>query len=411
MTQHNKEYWRRFGRAQIERELLRVERCLASDEISIIDRLFWQGRRRELRVAAWLINQTLASSESSPVVDARIDSSLVAMSLPAMIEQSPSLSGSLAESLPDRLFAIGREYRDLANLTGQPLEIDILKPAKCQQLLLAVGEQLQATLNDLHSMSAEQLDANLTEILLDIWQGSASRFFGRYYTLTVGNNALEVVSTLALDRAAVGQQLLDRVPCSGDLWRYLLWQADISIDNQLHAYGSIPATEYVKDLSTNATLQIANAVLYPFLNRFGEVEAVKEQFYRPQMLATRDIARFRNHLSWQYYLERQYRRPTAIFESRYQLLICSAGKIQSRSIYAPRRQELAKLKGIPWLVTMGLEFRDAVTPFATAATTLIGNAVVYLLTEIVGRGLGLVGKGILQGIGQAWQERPRSEKY
>jgi Protein of unknown function (DUF3685) len=410
MAQRSKEYWRRFGRAQIERELLRVERCLG-DDISLIDRLFWQGRRRELRVAAWLIDQTLASSESSPVVDARIDSSLVSMSPPAMIEQSPALSGSLAESLPDRLFAIGREYRDLANLTGQPLEIDILKPAKCQQLLLAVGEQIQATLIDLRSMSAEQLDANLTEILLDIWQGSAIRFLGRYYTLTVGNNALEVVSTLALDRAAVGQQLLDRVPCSGDLWRYLLWQADILIDNQLHAYGSVPATEYVKDLSTNATLQIANAVLYPFLNRFGEVEAVKEQFYRPQLLATRDIARFRNHLSWQYYLERQYRRPTAIFESRYQLLVCSAGNIQFRSIYAPRRQELAQLQGIPWLVTMGLEFRDAVTPFATAATTLVGNAVVYLLTEIVGRGLGLVGKGILQGIGQAWQERPRSEKY
>jgi Protein of unknown function (DUF3685) len=345
------------------------------------------------------------------VVDARIDSSLVAMSLPATIEKSPVLSGSLAESLPERLFAFGRDERDLANLTGQPLEIDILKPAKCQQLLLAVGEQIQATLIDLRSMSAEQLDANLAEILLDIWQGSASRFFGRYYTLTVGNNALEVVSTLALDRASVGQQLLDRVPYSGDLWRYLLWQADISIDNQLHAYGSIPATEYVKDLATNATLQIANAVLYPFLNRFGEVEAVKEQFYRPQMLATRDIARFRNHLSWQYYLERQYRRPTSIFESRYQLLVCATGKIQFRSIYAPRRQELAQLKGIPWLVTMGLEFRDAVTPFATAATTLMGNAVVYILTEIVGRGLGLVGKGILQGIGQAWQERPRSEKY
>jgi Protein of unknown function (DUF3685) len=408
MAQHGKEYWRRFGRTQIERELLRVDRCLASSDISLIDRLFWQGRRRELWVAAWLIDRTL-TSVSDPVVDATIGISAVAAIQPdALVGKSLVISSSLTESLPERLFAMGRDYRDLQNLTGYPLEIDILQPAKCQQLLVAVGEQIQATLSDLRSMSVEQLDANLPEILLDIWQGSANRFFGRYYTLVVGNAALEVVSTLLLDRASVGQQLLERVPCSGDLWRYLLWQADISIDNQFYAYGSMPATEYVRDLSTNTTLQIANAVLYPFLNRFGEVEVVKEQFYRPQMLATRDIARFRNHLSWQYYLERQYRRPTAIFESRYQLLVCQAGNIQYRSIYVPRRQELAQLRGIPWLVTMGLEFRDAITPFATAATTLIGNAVVYVLTEIVGRGLGLVGKGILQGIGQAWQERPRS---
>jgi Protein of unknown function (DUF3685) len=405
MTQRGNEYWRRFGREQIDREILRVERCLASNDTSLIDRLFWQGRRRELRVAAWLIDRTL-----TPVAAA--DRSLVwapnNQPLEPVLDEPLATIGSLAASAPEQLFALGQEDRILANLTGQPLEIDILQPVKCRQLLLAVSEQIQATLVDLRSMSADQLAVNQTEILLDIWQGSVSRFFGRYYTLTVGDSALEVVSTLNLDRLAVGQQLIERVPGSSDLWRYLLGQADVTIDNQLHAYGSVPATEYVQDLATNATLQIANAVLYPFLNRFGELEAVKEQFYSPQMLATRDIARFRNHLSWQYYLERQYYRPLAIFESRYQLLVCSSGSIEYRSIYAPRRQELAKLRGIPWLVTMVLEFRDAVTPFVTGATTFVGNVMVYVLTEIVGRGLGLIGKGILQGIGQAWQERPRS---
>jgi Protein of unknown function (DUF3685) len=408
MTKRGSEYWRRFGREQIDREILRVERCLVGDDISLIDRLFWQGRRRELRVAAWLIDRTLTpvAIEDRSLVWAPNDQ----VAQPVL---SQPIVGSLAASAPERLFALGQDDRILANLTGQPLEIDILQPVKCRQLLLAVSEQIQATLADLRSMSADQLAVNQIEILLDIWQGSASRFFGRYYTLTIGDSALEVVGTLNLDRLIVGQQLIERVPCSSDLWRYLLVQADVTIDNQLHAYGSVPATKYVQDLAANAMLQIANAVLYPFLNRFGELEAVKEQFYRPQMLATRDIARFRNHLSWRYYLERQYYRPLAIFESRYQLLVCSSasnlsGSIEYRSIYAPRRQELAKLGGIPWLVTIVLEFRDAATPFAAGATTFVGNVVVYILTKIVGRGLGLVGKGILQGIGQAWPERPRS---
>jgi hypothetical protein len=34
----------------------------------------------------------------------------------------------------------------------------------------------------------------------------------------------------------------------------------------------------------------------------------------------------------------------------------------------------------------------------------VGSGLVYVLTEVVGRGIGLVGRGILQGIGSAWQD-------
>jgi hypothetical protein len=54
---------------------------------------------------------------------------------------------------------------------------------------------------------------------------------------------------------------------------------------------------------------------------------------------------------------------------------------------------------------MLLEVRDAIAPPWQAVTTFFGNVLVYVLTEIIGRGLGLVGRGVLQGLGQAWQER------
>jgi Protein of unknown function (DUF3685) len=395
-----KGYWRQIGLVQIERELARVDRCLQSTHLSLVDRLFWQGRRRELQAAAWLIQRIITPPASN---------SMTAVFTPAVQDQIvAAVPAAISIPLPERLVTANRDYRDLQNVTDRPLELDILQPGQRQQLLRAVTQQLSETLAELAKVTPAYLDAAVTEVLIDAWLGSATRFFGRYYTLTVGNQTLEVLGTIGLDRAAIGQRLIQQIPLSRSMWGYLVWQEDIAINNQMHSYGSIPANEYVADLLTNATLQIANAVLAPFINRFGEVEAVKEQFYRPEMLVTRDIARFRNHLSWQAYLERQYRRPVDIFESRHQLLICQAGEIQTRSIYAPRRQELAQLRGIPWLVTMLLEFRDAVTPLATATSTLLGNLVVYVLTEIIGRGLGLVGRGILQGLGQAWPARPRS---
>jgi hypothetical protein len=395
-----KDYWQQLGLVQIRRELARVEHCLQSPQLSLVDRLFWQGRRRELQTAAWLVQKIITPSVSS------LDNTTVPPPLQDQIVAATPTAISIP--LPERLITANRDYRDIQNITDRPLELDILQPVQRQQLLRAVTQQLSATLTELAKITPAYLDTALSEVLIDAWLGSTTRFFGRYYTLTVGNQTLAVLDTVALDRTSIGQRLLQKVPLSRSMWGYLVWQEDIAINNQMHRYGSIPANEYVAELLTNATLQIANAVLAPFINRFGEVEAVKEQFYRPEMLVTRDIARFRNHLSWEAYLESQYRRPVDIFESRHQLLICQSGAIQTRSIYAPRRQELAQLQGIPWLVTMLLEFRDAVTPLATATSTLFGNLVVYVLTKIIGRGLGLVGRGILQGLGQAWPAGPRS---
>jgi hypothetical protein len=35
----------------------------------------------------------------------------------------------------------------------------------------------------------------------------------------------------------------------------------------------------------------------------------------------------------------------------------------------------------------------------------LGTGLVYLLTEIIGRGIGLIGRGILKGIGNAFQDK------
>jgi hypothetical protein len=44
-----------------------------------------------------------------------------------------------------------------------------------------------------------------------------------------------------------------------------------------------------------------------------------------------------------------------------------------------------------------------------SATTFIGSGIVYLLTEIIGRGIGLIGRGVIKGIGNIWQQSSRRE--
>ena len=80
------------------------------------------------------------------------------------------------------------------------------------------------------------------------------------------------------------------------------------------------------------------------------------------------------------------------------------------TIYAPRPLELAQLAGIPLVVTLALETRDALSPRLKSATTFLGSSIVYLLTEIIGRGIGLIGRGIIKGVGNIWQENNRIRK-
>jgi hypothetical protein len=106
-------------------------------------------------------------------------------------------------------------------------------------------------------------------------------------------------------------------------------------------------------------------------------------------------------------LERLYLEPKNIFESQYKLFTMTGRGIRQTLIYAPRTTELTDLSGLPYVVTLVLETRDAVAPRLRSVLSFMGNSVVYLLTELLGRGIGLVGRGVLKGLGNVWQD-PRA---
>jgi hypothetical protein len=129
------------------------------------------------------------------------------------------------------------------------------------------------------------------------------------------------------------------------------------------------------------------------------------------MISTREIEKFRNSLSWKYRVKNYITEPKEIFESRYELFVLAPRGVAKVSIYAPRREELVQLSGIPFVVTLALEFRDAIAPRLRAAVAFVGSGVVYVLTQVVGRAIGLIGRGILQGIGSTSLSERKNKKF
>ena len=296
--------------------------------------------------------------------------------------------------------------RPLKNISSSPLEIDILRPEKKLELLYLILRQLEDLLSDLRAsqVKAGQLSTRSAQVVHDLWDAVNTEFFGKYYTVRVSNVEEEVVTLLQREKLLVQAQVLDRIPMVSELFGHWLFLEPMTIESASYLATTPQAIAYSERLLENLVIQVANAIIQPLLNRLADVESIKKNLYASRLLSSREIERFRNDLSWRYRWDRLVNEPTAIFESRYTLHVLTPAGINETSVYAPRRAELNQLSGFPFVVTLALESRDAISPRVRAAVSFVGSGVIYVLTEVVGRGIGLVGRGILKGVGSAWQE-------
>ncbi|WP_219898624.1 DUF3685 domain-containing protein [Phormidesmis priestleyi] len=400
---------------QIEAALIELNAQLASPGLSRLDKTVLSGRRRELKAARWLVKRVLSSSDSvlepARILPPELSGQRL-RSLPSSVQLVPAQPPEMtARDLQERLFddISAKLQSSLENLTHLPLEIDIFRAERKRELFYIILRQIEASLDELRFSQIQpgQLAEKHLVILRDLWQAITIDFFGRYYTLRVKNQEIEVVTALLQDEETVQAEILNKIPLVTDLYAHLLFQTALTIDNADALIGSPEAIARAADLLENLTIQLANAVVQPLLNRFSDLEVIKQSFYDRRLLSTRDIERFRNDLSWRYRVDRYVAEPTAIFESQHRLFVFTQSGIRQVLIYAPRRGELEQLAGVQLAVTLALETRDAISPRLKAAIGFVGSGVIYLLTDVIGRGLGLIGRGIVKGIGNAWQDSKR----
>jgi DNA-binding NarL/FixJ family response regulator len=403
--------WHLLGINSINATLAKVTAQLQVPGLPLLERAILAGQRRELLAATWLVNRLLATSEerqnekmtaiAAPLTNPSLNSAIV---IDSPIKQNyPSLLSPRA--LQATLFSscVAKLQLPLQNLSDEPLEVDIFRQDKKRDLLYLILQKLANSLDELRASQIEvhRLNELRIIILCDLWQASTTDFFGKFTKVQVGNQNLEIVTFLLQAAKVVETEILLKIPLVVELFSYLLFQTDLSIDNAIYPAGSLEAMEQSLIILENLLIQVANGVVQPLLNTLADVEAIKQSFYDRQFISTREIERFRNDLSWKYRLQNYVSEAQAIFESRYELLVFTPRGIAKISIYAPRSQELAQLSGIPLLVTLALEFRDAIAPRLKSLLSFAGSGIVFVLTQVIGRGLGLIGRGILQGIGSA----------
>jgi DNA-binding NarL/FixJ family response regulator len=394
------------GRIELEQTLQEIEEKLTNPNLSDWERVFLVGRKRELLTARWLSNRLVA--EEIVLEELAIEPSTTEIVPVSSIELAPLpvFADSANKSIFERVVTdiqIG-----LNNRTKIPLEIDILQPAVQKSLCHLIVQRLSETI--VRVPIANTLEQNYTAYFQDLWQWCTENFFTRHYGKLITEEEQQLTIVIDREFEVVNQNIFYYIYGVPELFEYLLGKPGLAVDNIVYQSDDPEAIARIEFLLHNLIVQLANGVMQVILNNFYDLEVLKYRLYKSQYRSDRELARFRNQLSWKYRQEYYFTHPQNIFDSRHRLFVISGGFIRTIYIYAPRKAELEQLTGIPWLSTITIETRDAIAPLVRKLIALAGTGVVFVLTQIIGKGLGLIGKGIIQGIGSTIKDVPYNKR-
>jgi DNA-binding NarL/FixJ family response regulator len=395
------------GRIELEQTLQEIKQKLANPHLSDWERVFLVGRKRELQSARWLSSRLVAEEIILQEDLATIEpvAGAIVPITPTELSPLPEFADSANKAIFERV--VTDIQLGLNNRTKILLEIDLLQPKIAKSLCHLILQRLSETIAQIPI--AHTLDRDYTVYLQDLWQWSTDNFFRQHYGQS-NKEPPQLGEIYAQEFALVQQNIFHDLYGIPELFDYLLGKPGLIIDNVVYQSDDAEAIARIEFLLHNLIIHLANGVMQVILNNFYDLEIFKYQLYQAEYRSDRELARFRNQLSWRYRQENYFTHPQNIFESRHRLFVINAGAIRTMYVYAPRKAELEELTGIPWLSTIVIEIRDAIAPLVRKLIALVGSGVVFVLTQVIGKGLGLVGKGIIQGIGSTIKDVPRKQK-
>jgi DNA-binding NarL/FixJ family response regulator len=397
-----------IGLKEIQQEIKHIEDYLQDRKLSVSDILYWQGRKRELKLAKWLISQMMPNS-----YEYFVNYSLENKFSPAsasisnqnnnLISSGYSTGEIVVSDIPKNTYdlTLAKIKASVRNSTGDLLEIDILQESKKQELFIIILEEWINQVNELVNINIEfeELPDKINIFIKDIWQNSAIKFLNRYYK-PINKNAYDLVDLILKESTIIQETTLIKIPFILDLIDYQMNQKPLIIDSQIYEYDTELGQNLEEIIWQNIIINIANSVMAFTLNRFYDDVSIKQTLFHVELKSSRKIAMFRNNLVWKYRQQKYWQNPQNIFEDKFTMLKLSYQGIDRCIITHSRHDELNSITGLPWLVTILIELRDSLSKGIKSLENTIGKALIYVLTEIIGKGIGLIGKGILQGIGK-----------
>ncbi|MCP9880991.1 DUF3685 domain-containing protein [Cyanobium sp. Alchichica 3B3-8F6] len=395
------------GLQQIDADIQAIGRLLTPPPTNLVQLLVLQGRLRELSAARQLLLLLWGpvSVAWGPLASS-LSPTLAAANAPGGGPE-PVLAITLQQRSADGIWHAIRQRLEagtdagLSNQTGQLLAIEGLSGERRRDLLRALLSQVDSLRQRLLSDPAPQqaLQERWQQWQPELRQQALRSLVNPYVQLPHEGNLQPVAETLirCSNLAAGDPELPDAQPMLAALVR----AQPLLVQGRLLAADEPQAVLHLELLLANWLVRSAELVSAELLASCAHWPELRRYLLQPDLLATRNLERLRNQLNAQQRWSSWVERPISLYESRRRLYCLRDGAIRYQELTEPRDAELRQLGWLQQLVTLALETRDALAPQVQSLVRGLGDLVVVVLTRVLGRAIGLVGRGIAQGMGRS----------
>ena len=385
------------GLSQINRDLYKIDQMIEKQSINTFYLFILIGRRRELLTAKRLILWLWGPLEvliESPIKNNIKPINKYNTDITIRNASSKELWKVIYKRVNERI------QDDIINSTDELVALYSLNSFKRHNLLKTLLQEFSIIINKLDSMNdqEERFEDILQSITPELRANTLRNFIDSYDHLL--KNGVEVsISDFLVDNAQL-DILDDELPSIALIIDPILNNKPIHIDGEYISTEDPRCVIHLEMLILNWILRTAEIVGEEIISSCSEWPELRKYFLNKELVSTRELERKRNHINTKNQIQNLFRKPVRLYESKRLYYTVKNNTIEKIIIFEPRDDELKKLDWPQRQIAFIIELRDALAPQVQATIQYLGDLIVLILTKVVGRSIGLIGRGIAQGMGK-----------
>ncbi len=389
------------GLSQINKDLNIIEKIIENKSINTFYFFILIGRRRELLTAKRLILWLWGPLEvliDSPIINTKKHNLNNTSKYNTDITIKNSSSNEIWKAIYNRVSE--KLQGDLTNPTDELSALFSLNSIKRVNLLRTLLHEFSIIINKLDSKDYQEkgYESKLQLITPELRANTLRNFIDSYDRLN--KNGIETSISDFLIYNSELDIIDDELPSIDLIIDPILNKKPILIDGQYTSIEQPRAVIQLEMLIINWILRTAELISEEIISSCSEWAELRNYFLYKELVSTRELERKRNQLNTKNQIQNIFKKPVRLYESKRLYYTIKNNSIEKIISFEPRDDELRKLDWAQRQIAFTIELRDALAPQVQAIIQYLGDLIVLILTKVVGRSIGLIGRGIAQGMGK-----------